>query len=368
MAALLGVSLAILSGICNGSFGSMSKLRVVRDAEIPPHVHGHWMAEGAGLAGLLVLALPVHRTFTPWGLLSGAMFMASNVATFPAIRSLGLAAACAVWSATAVLASLAWALLGAGDRLRSPALAAAAVLLLLAGMVGVCAAQASVPVLPVGSRCHGDEEAGAGPLAHEPLLSPGAGPLAHEPLLSPGAAASDDAADSTKSEASLGGAAEPAAPLPRAAGALAAVAAGLVGGLVLAPMSHLPRACQGLAYMPSMGMGVLLAAPLVTLARTRPADMFVKAQSPAAIWPGVVAGTVWGVGNAAAAAAAADPRVGLALAYPIMQGLGIAVAAVWGVVAFGELPGRGPRRAMAAADAAIVAGVVLLVRAKGGTP
>lgn len=313
------------------------------------------MAEGAGLAGLLVLALPVHRTFTPWGLLSGAMFMASNVATFPAIRSLGLAAACAVWSATAVLASLAWALLGAGDRLRSPALAAAAVLLLLAGMVGVCAAQASVPVLPVGSRCHGDEEAGAGPLAHEPLLFPGA-------------AASDDAADSTKSEASLGGAAEPAAPLPRAAGALAAVAAGLVGGLVLAPMSHLPRACQGLAYMPSMGMGVLLAAPLVTLARTRPADMFVKAQSPAAIWPGVVAGTVWGVGNAAAAAAAADPRVGLALAYPIMQGLGIAVAAVWGVVAFGELPGRGPRRAMAAADAAIVAGVVLLVRAKGATP
>ncbi|KFM26166.1 hypothetical protein F751_4659 [Auxenochlorella protothecoides] len=217
----------------------MSKLRVVQDAEIPPHVHGHWMAEGAGLAGLLVLALPVHRTFTPWGLLSGAMFMASNVATFPAIRSLGLAAACAVWSATAVLASLAWALLGAGDRLRSPALAVAAVLLLLAGMVGVCAAQASVPVLPVGSRCHGDEEAGAGPLAHEPLLSPGAGPLAHEPLLSPGAAASDDAADST-----------------------------------------------------NMGMGVLLAAPLVTLARTRPADMFVKAQSPAAIWPGVVAGTV----------------------------------------------------------------------------
>ncbi|KAK2080019.1 hypothetical protein QBZ16_002414 [Prototheca wickerhamii] len=294
------------------------------------------MTQGAGLVGLLVLLIPRFRVLSVWGLPSGALFVASVHATFPAIDALGLAAACALWSATATLSSLAWGVFVAHDRLRHPALATLAVLLLLIGIFAVSVAQGMSA--PWRRRRSGDAL---------PLL----------------------AGDQRRAEGSHES--SPTDPPHRGStlvGVAAAVATGLFGGLVLAPMTAAPAAKRGLAFVPSLGVGALAVGPIFAVLTLRSSDSFVRLQRSAAVVPGAAAGAIWMLGNAAAAVAAADERVGLAVAYPVMQTLGIVVAGAWGILLFGELPG-GRRRALFAAGAGlIVAGVCLLIAGKGSAP
>ncbi len=49
-------------------------------------------------------------------------------------------------------------------------------------------------------------------------------------------------------------------------GVLTAVATGLLGGLILAPMDYVRHDCRGMPFLPSMAAGVVLAAPVVTYA------------------------------------------------------------------------------------------------------
>jgi glucose uptake protein GlcU len=80
-------------------------------------------------------------------------------------------------------------------------------------------------------------------------------------------------------------------------GILAAVAAGLIGGLLLAPMKF--ASVQGLAFLPSMAVGILIAAPLsLVMQRVVPTGQAEEAQWRAAVRPGVLAGIVWNIGNA----------------------------------------------------------------------
>lgn len=301
------------------------------------------MTQGAGLVGLLVLLIPRFRVLSVWGLPSGALFVASVHATFPAIDALGLAAACALWSATATLSSLAWGVFVAHDRLWHPALAALAVLLLLLGILAVSVAQGMSA--PWRRRHSGDAL----------------------PLLSGDARSS--ASDRRRAEGSHESSpTDPPHQGSTLVGVAAAVATGLFGGLVLAPMTAAPAAKRGLAFVPSLGVGALAVGPIFAVLTLRSSDSFVRLQRSAAVVPGAAAGAIWMLGNAAAAVAAADERVGLAVAYPVMQTLGIVVAGAWGILLFGELPG-GRRRALFAAGAGlIVAGVCLLIAGKGSAP
>ena len=90
-------------------------------------------------------------------------------------------------------------------------------------------------------------------------------------------------------------------------------------GLVLAPMLHAPPRVRGHQFLPSMAIGALLWAPLLTtLLVSRAADIE-QLQRGAAAWPGMAAGVVWNCGNLASVLAVQDPRVGLAVAYPVFQ-------------------------------------------------
>jgi hypothetical protein len=119
------------------------------------------------------------------------------------------------------------------------------------------------------------------------------------------------------------------------------MSAGAFGGLVLAPMGFAPDSHQGLAFVPSMGLGVLLAGPAVTGVLVWADGTAPALNAAAAALPGVLAGSVWNIGNAASILAVGDPSVGLALAYPIMQ-CGLAVAGLWGVLLFKEITGALP--------------------------
>mmetsp|Transcript_19135 Transcript_19135/g.53351 ORF Transcript_19135/g.53351 Transcript_19135/m.53351 type:complete len:168 (-) Transcript_19135:55-558(-) len=143
-----------------------------------------------------------------------------------------------------------------------------------------------------------------------------------------------------------------------------AICAGSFGGLVLAPMGFAPPSHQGLAYVPTMGLGVLISSPIVTfllIKASRLADPPPLSAGKAAL-PGLVAGAIWNIGNAASIIAVNDPSVGLAIAYPIMQ-CGLAVAGLLGILLYREIVGRAQAVYWASA-AVLIAGASMLAACK----
>lgn len=82
------------------------------------------------------------QVFSPWGVLSGLLFILSAGNAVLAIQQVGLAVASGVWCGVAVLTSFAWATLVGGDHIDRPGQAAAALVLLLAGITGIAGAGA----------------------------------------------------------------------------------------------------------------------------------------------------------------------------------------------------------------------------------
>lgn len=322
----------------------------------PPATHpialNLWVAEGVSITGMMLLALPprvrlavaarsrclpTHTSFnefadvaraalktqalTVFGVLSGAFFVLSALHAVLAISRIGLAAASGIWCGVAVLVSAAWGIWGAGERIHSPTTAALGIASLLVGIGGI----AAVSHAGGAERERGKEE--------EVLLESG------------------------------GRSGERQAALP---GLVAAVVAGALGGMILAPMTAAPAQLRGPAYLPSMAVGTLLTAPLTTTAT------LLLPQGPGLQLPGLAdwrmalvgmaGGAVWNAGNLASILATSNPRVGLAVAYPIMQA-GLFVAGLWGM-ALGELPGARIRAAYLAAGAVLLAGAALLAAAK----
>lgn len=153
--------------------------------------------------------------------------------------------------------------------------------------------------------------------------------------------------------------------------------AGAIGGLILAPMLAAPPEARGLPFVPSMALGAMILAPTIaaclacaaplsavsftrvsgvcaaaccggasavcpwhwsiaapwlclcltghtanigcTLGATHASPVVPQATSSRAAGPGMAAGFCWNAGNCCCILAVTDPRVGLAVAMPIMQ-------------------------------------------------
>ena len=76
--------------------------------------------------------LRAFQGFTPWGLLSGVLFVTATAFTFYAIRLLGLSVASGVWCGTAILCSFGYGVAFGGDTIANAGLAAAALALAFA--------------------------------------------------------------------------------------------------------------------------------------------------------------------------------------------------------------------------------------------
>ncbi|PSC71282.1 sugar transport [Micractinium conductrix] len=328
---------------------------------VSPLVINYWMAEGVAVSGLLLLAVPP-RVFSWHGVLSGVLFVASSANAVTAISLIGLSAATGVWCGTAVLVSFAWGVLVAGDEVASMRQAAAALALILAGIAGVVAASAWG-----GSTAEQhEEEAEEEDRRRTVSRQEGEGDTGDALLLGP--AGTFASALPEVARGVLGWQRRLPAGTRAALGLLAAVLAGAIGGLILAPMVAAAPEERGIQFVPSMAVGALLVAPLVAAVLTgieRGGVSFVQATSSRAAAPGMAAGVCWNCGNAACIAAVTDPGVGLSVAMPIMQ-CGLFVAGLWGIFLFGEIRGGGPLALYWASGGTLVAGAALLAAAKGG--
>jgi glucose uptake protein GlcU len=353
----LGLWYAILAAVFNGTFGMLSKLRSTRSEH--PLVFNYWMSEGVALSGLFLLAVPP-RVFSAWGVLSGCLFVLSASNAIAAISLIGLAAATGVWCGVAVLTSFAWGVLVAGDEVEHMWQAAAALALILAGIAGIAVSaangghqvdspdvsrEASNEPEALGSRAEGAGDAEAG----TPLL------------------ARQSSNASRQDHSTYGSWQQELQPRTRVLlGMATAVAAGAVGGLILAPVLAAPKEVQGYQFLPSMALGVLIVSPALTsLLTCVPRHTFKFSQvikSPAA-GPGMAAGLVWNLGNLACILAVTDKHVGLAVAMPIMQ-CGLFVAGIWGIVLFREVQGARALALYWLSGGVLIAGAALLANAK----
>jgi hypothetical protein len=84
-----------------------------------------------------VLFLGVDFNFSPWGILSGLMWVSGGVCGIFGIRNAGLAISVGTWSSITVLASFAWGIFVFDEQVQSIRGTAIGVLLLLFGFVGM---------------------------------------------------------------------------------------------------------------------------------------------------------------------------------------------------------------------------------------
>ncbi|CAL8469312.1 g8853 [Coccomyxa elongata] len=327
-----GIIAAIFAAVFNGSFGILSKIKRVQEAQVPPPIFNLWTCIGIIISSLPFLFL--HPVFAPLGILSGVFFVLSMASTIFAIQFLGLSTAAGLWSGTAVVVSFTFGVKVLGDTIHKPGLAAPGLMLLIGGIAGIALNGEVV------ARRHQNEETLRESEEAAAELELG---RTNDPLLT------TEHAKKKRTRTSL-------------AGLATAIAAGIFGGLVLAPMDFAPEDAKGLAYIPSMAAGVLLAAPLLTLGFVGVGQAPCQLYTKSAALPGILAGIIWNAGNACSIIATTNPNVGLSIAYPIMQA-GLLFAGLWGVVLFKELSGR-EQVGYWLSSVVLIAGVSMLASSK----
>jgi glucose uptake protein GlcU len=336
-ATVLGVLLAAASAFFNGSFGALSKVDAIQRAAVTPLHFNSWVAVGLILSTIPLLA--VDQVFTPWGMLSGALFVSSTGCTFFAIDLLGVSVASAIWCGTAMLASYIWGLRINHEELSRPGFSIPALLLLVGGLAGIAFnGRLSEMIRDQREKEQGEESSEARQLRMEEERILGDPMGEHYEVAQRG-------------------------PARYGTGCIAAVWAGLFGGLILAPKTFADSSIHAVAYLPSMALGVALVAPVLTIvvgmlggARRLPSK---ASMQTAASW-GIAAGIVWNLGNVLSILA--TDRVGVAVAYPLFQ-CGLLVAGMWGILLFDELE-RPCIAAYLLSGLALVLGATFLALAK----
>lgn len=334
MSPIWGILSALASAVANGSFGVFAKLKPVREAEVSSPLFNFWVSMGVVLESLCVYF--AYGRFTSWGILGGFLFVLSTANTFFAIQHIGLAIASATWSGTAVLVSFGFGL-WSGDKLAHPVMALLAIVGILAAIAGIAYANWSSERLRnriLDSDVNDDENG---------LI------LEHQSLREEGLCGGPS------------GRGQPNADVVK--GFAAAVAAGVFGGLILAPMSWAPEEHRGLAFLVGMGLGGFIGILPVTasLLALSGEGMPNSVQMTISAVFGTLSGLVWGFGNAASIIAVSS-GAGLSVAYPIMQA-GLFVAGLWGIFLFQELHPRA-QPAYWASGAVLVGATVLLIISK----
>lgn len=305
-----GYFAAVGSALCNGSFGTISKLDRVQKTAIPFPVFAFWNTVGIVLSSIFFLAAKP-RVFEPWALLSGLFFVLSMASTFLAIARLGLGSAAGIWSGTAIVVSFTWGVKVQEEEISRAGLAAPGMILLVAGLVVIAFnGQAASSRRKLEAKHQQDqlmdEDVERSAVVDGAANAPSRG--AHPHINVTGY------------------------PL----GLIASVATGVFGGLVLGPMYYAAEEAKGVQYIPSMALGVVISSPIITAVMIWVSGHPWGLRTTDAALPGIASGFIWNAGNALSIVATMSSGVGLAVAYPIMQA-GLFVAGLWGILLFNEL-------------------------------
>lgn len=254
-----GYTAALLSAVVAGSWQALTKHEAIARHRLhPAAVLLPFMTAFFICSWLVLLVTTSEFVFTPWGLLSGAVFclgITLQVAViFPAV---GIAVGSGIQSSVAVITSLFWTADVLHEPMRSGVGTVCGVVVVVLGMNVIIFTGRVFGSL--GLEFDRDDGEGA-PSETTPLVQvelPPASPLPppETERPPPGAAAhtDDDVDDGTGSTF--------------ARGAGVAMLAGVCQGSFLVPAEETSSAASGLAFLPSMGLGVALAAlPCVALA------------------------------------------------------------------------------------------------------
>ena len=371
MASAVGLSLAVLSAVFNGSFAAFSKLESA--GLVHPFIFNLYLALGVWASSCAVLPfmglLGHPPAVVPLGALAGALFVGASSLSFVACANVGLSTAQGVWGGAAILVAFLWGTLGptpVGLPVVSLPLSLLAAGLLLLGVAGIVKSD------ELGGWI---EQRGRVPPTLEPLMAGGGAATATGTATSSGASSpTGDAVESPDTPpltvTSAGAAAASAAAErgggvggSRPLGICAAASVGLFGGSVLVPLKFLPSdefsGVASLAFLPSFGCGCLAAAASLAAAFRACRGEPVPLGSRGTLLAGLGSGLVWNLSNACQLLAMSAYSVPYGVAYPILQA-SLVVAGLLGIFLFREIRQPSAIAVFFASAATVVAGAVLL--------
>ena len=363
----VGLILAVLSAVFNGSFAGFAKFESA--ALVHPLVFNLYLSVGVQLSSFFVLPfMPLIHSpplFCPLGVLAGLLFVGASSLSFVAVSYIGLSTGQGVWGGTAILVAFLWGTLGpppVSMTVNSWPLSIVACALLLAGVIGIVKCQA------IGNKAA--------------IMLSGRGALT-EPL-APAIISSEEAADVVVDPVNAGaidgnGSGDLGLPSSRGsksgarvAGLVAALLVGVFGGSILVPSSFLVelqpeyKGLGALAFLPSFGFGSFMGSALLTCIWYATASSLPQHGDARAVLgncktllAGMASGLVWNLGNFCQLVAQQVYHVPYGVAYPILQAA-LVVAGLLGIFVFRELQDRAAVTAFFISSVIVIAGAVLL--------
>lgn len=280
--------------------------------------------------------------FPPLALVAGALFVVSVSLSFAAIRYVGIALAQGVWCGTAIVVSYLWGIIAFQDRIDSPLLAAAALLLLLFGVSSIAFCGPLGEYLEEKGFCEQRDRS-------DPYML-----MLGENGAASGGEAKDQEDPELPGQASMSSKSRAAS--RRLTGILLSMGVGLAGGSVLVPLHYIPKKLAGLAFLPAFGVGTMAASPIVAFSWFAYEGRLPAFYVRETLWAGCTSGLVWNISNVCSIIAI--PAITYSIAYPILQA-SLVVAGLWGIYVFDEIRGTA-KTVFFSAAAVTVAGVVCL--------
>eukprot|EP00670_Eutreptiella_braarudii_P008234 CAMPEP_0174312586 /NCGR_PEP_ID=MMETSP0810-20121108/4379_1 /TAXON_ID=73025 ORGANISM="Eutreptiella gymnastica-like, Strain CCMP1594" /NCGR_SAMPLE_ID=MMETSP0810 /ASSEMBLY_ACC=CAM_ASM_000659 /LENGTH=356 /DNA_ID=CAMNT_0015421009 /DNA_START=131 /DNA_END=1201 /DNA_ORIENTATION=- len=337
--------LAALSSIVVwGSFTVPLKSRAVVEADVHPLWFQLYMSLGVSLSSFAFLAVEpsAPSDFTMWGGVSAFMWTFSNVNAMAAIQFVGIAMAQSVWAAQIAIVSFAWRVAWHGDAPRNLPLTVGGLCLLV---LGIC----TLAYVTGSASKHG---AAAAKLS---TVSSAGGDL--EPLL-----VDDDLAKQKNGRWCLG--------------LICATTTGLTGGSIFVPWQLAPAryrdGLQTVKFAFSQGVATfatcLVWVPVLFLvlyvkhavsegAGRRSMSQWLPAPHVrTCMFPGMLAGVLWNMGNLGATVANLPPLG--AVGYTLTQAA-LLPACMWGVFYFKEIRGRRNIVMFSVGAVVILAGLII---------
>lgn len=337
----LGLVLAGLSAVFNGSFASVFKLPQVASANLDPILFQLYVSTGVFLSS--AIASPFffyygNGTFQqelavfyePLGLAAGTLFVISISFSFAAVQYIGVALGQGVWGGIAILVSYSWGVAKFGDTVSKPWLAATALLLLSIGVLGIAFCETLGNMLKKGGEFQPLQEAAL-------PNSTSSGSTAQGPTVLSAEVRDGSPPRTSQTVTLVTRTPEKGSTAQWLSGMVCALCVGLSGGSILVPMQYVPEHSAGLVFVVSYGLGAMVASPVVCavcfLYRREIPPMHLRQTLPA----GLFSGLVYNVGNVLQILAI--PMIGYSIAGPLLQ-CALFVAGIWGIFVFREI--RGP--------------------------
>lgn len=127
----------VIASFCFGSFSAPMKSEAAKSVDIDPLVFQTYKTSVYLAISLTLVLLGQDVTFTPWGIVSGLLWVPAGVMHVLAVRTAGMAIASGTCASITVLVSFAWGMFVFHERVRSIALTAFGIFLVISGMIGM---------------------------------------------------------------------------------------------------------------------------------------------------------------------------------------------------------------------------------------